>query len=169
MNKDKAPVYSMITQKAEPYTESGKVTTWYEDGKIKTMGYISNIPRRSISKEEADFLPNKLLNINYQYESQKTVKNLRKFFSCLSDEVYISIDLDVFDPSIMPSVGTPEPGGMNWYDVTAILKEVTGQKKILGFDVVELAPSKNNVGPDFIAAKLVYKLLGYIIANKKGE
>ncbi len=86
---------------------------------------------------------------------------IKKVISKLSDNVYITIDLDVFDPSIMPSTGTPEPGGLLWYDVLALLKEVAGRKNISGFDVVELCPDENNKAPDFLAAKLIYKLLSY--------
>lgn len=79
----------------------------------------------------------------------------------LSERIYITIDLDVFDPSIMPSTGTPEPGGMLWYDVLALLKAVSDTKEVIGFDVVELCPDERNKAPDFLAAKLIYKLLSY--------
>lgn len=81
---------------------------------------------------------------------------------CLSEHVYITIDLDVFDSGIMPSTGTPEPGGLSWYDVMNLLRRVSEQKTIVGFDVVELCPSEHNKAPDFLAAKLIYKLLSYI-------
>jgi agmatinase len=79
----------------------------------------------------------------------------------LNNNVFITIDLDVFDPSIMPSTGTPEPGGMLWYQVIDFLRKVVAQKNVVGFDVMELAPNKNNKSPDFLAAKLIYKLLSY--------
>jgi len=79
----------------------------------------------------------------------------------LSEKVYVTIDLDVFDPSIMPSTGTPEPGGLMWYEVLNFLKAVLEKKKIIGFDVVELCPDERNKAPDFLAAKLIYKLLSY--------
>ncbi len=82
--------------------------------------------------------------------------------AALSEKVYITIDLDVFDPAIMPSTGTPEPGGLGWYDVCALLKAVAAQRKVVGFDVVELCPNKHNKAPDFLAAKLIYKLLSYV-------
>lgn len=78
----------------------------------------------------------------------------------LSPNVYITIDVDVFDPGIMPSTGTPEPGGLDWYAVMHLLKRVTEKRRVVGFDVVELCPSQNKA-PDFLAAKLVYKLLSY--------
>jgi len=84
-----------------------------------------------------------------------------KAVSKLSDNVYITIDLDVFDPSIMPSTGTPEPGGLFWYDVLAFLKAVFEKTNVVGFDVVELSPDSRNKAPDFLAAKLIYKALTY--------
>lgn len=84
---------------------------------------------------------------------------VKKALKKLSANVYVTIDLDVFDPSIMPSTGTPEPGGMDWYMLLDLLEAVSNNKNIIGFDVVELCPSKSNVAPDFLAAKLVYKLL----------
>jgi agmatinase len=86
---------------------------------------------------------------------------VKKAISKLSDKIYITIDLDVFDPSIMPSTGTPEPGGMLWYDVLGFLKLVFEKKEVVGFDVVELCPTENNKTSDFLAAKLIYKLLSY--------
>ncbi len=79
----------------------------------------------------------------------------------LTDTVYITVDLDVFDPGIMPSTGTPEPGGLGWYQVLKLLRVVVSSKNVVGFDVVELCPS-NSKAPDFLAAKLVYTLLSYI-------
>ncbi len=79
----------------------------------------------------------------------------------LTDPVYVTIDLDVFDPSIMPSTGTPEPGGLLWYEVLALLGAVCRRKRLVGFDVVELCPIENNWAPDFLAAKLIYQLLSY--------
>jgi agmatinase len=84
-----------------------------------------------------------------------------RVISKLTDRVYVTIDLDVFDPSIMPSTGTPEPGGLLWYDVLALLKAVSDDRDIVGFDVVELCPNERNKAPDFLAAKLLYKLLSY--------
>lgn len=86
---------------------------------------------------------------------------VKKVLSKLSKKVYITIDLDVFDPSIMPSTGTPEPGGLSWYNVLMLLKAVFDDKEVVGFDLVELCPNPKNKAPDFLAAKLIYKLLSY--------
>ena len=93
---------------------------------------------------------------------------IQKAVRLLSDTVYITIDVDVFDPGIMPSTGTPEPGGLGWYQVLRLLQAVSKAKTVVGFDVVELCPS-NNKAPDFLAAKLVYTLLSYIFASSKGR
>ncbi len=79
----------------------------------------------------------------------------------LTDKVYITIDLDAFDPSILPSTGTPEPGGLGWYQVLEFLKKVNQKKNVVGFDIVELCPNKQERSSDFLAAKLIYKLLSY--------
>ena len=84
-----------------------------------------------------------------------------KVISKLSKNVYVTVDLDVFDPSIMSSTGTPEPGGLSWYDVLALLKAACDKRNVVGFDVAELCPDSTNKAPDFLAAKLIYKLLSY--------
>lgn len=81
--------------------------------------------------------------------------------NCLGENVYITIDLDAFDPSIMPSTGTPEPGGLLWNETLDLLKKVFMNSNVVGFDIVELAPKENLSAPDFMAAKLYYKLLSY--------
>jgi agmatinase len=81
----------------------------------------------------------------------------------LSDDVYVTIDLDVFDPSLLPATGTPEPGGMGWYQVLDLLREVVKNRRVVGFDVVELSPNGHKPS-EFLAAKLVYVLLSYISA-----
>jgi agmatinase len=87
----------------------------------------------------------------------------------LTERVYVTIDLDAFDPSIMPSTGTPEPGGLLWYDVLALLKTVCRRRSVVGFDVVELCPVETNWGPDFLAAKLIYKMLSYRFGGNAGQ
>src|SRR3990172_5787169 len=89
---------------------------------------------------------------------------VEKVVKLLRTNVYITFDLDVFDPAIMPSTGTPEPGGLYWYPVLHLLKSVAEAKNIVGCDVVELSPTDNKA-PDFLAAKLIYKMLSYKISN----
>ncbi|MBN1526153.1 MAG: agmatinase [Candidatus Omnitrophica bacterium] len=131
---------------------------------------IVQVGTRSLSKEEKDFIAsqaNGRVKTMSVYDILETPMWKEAVANSLSENVYISIDLDVFDPSIMPAVGTPEPGGIGWYEVLDLLKDVAKGKKIVGFDVVELCPLKGDVAPDFLAAKLVYRLLGYIFPTKK--
>ncbi|WPY98416.1 MULTISPECIES: agmatinase [unclassified Christiangramia] len=79
----------------------------------------------------------------------------------MTPNVFITIDLDAFDPSIMPSTGTPEPGGLFWYETLEFLKMMFKKKNVVGFDIVELCPDKNEKSSDFLAAKLYYKMLSY--------
>lgn len=85
----------------------------------------------------------------------------------MSDNVYLTIDLDVFDPGIFPSTGTPEPGGLDWYTLLNYLKKVYKKRNVVGFDIVEFAPIKNFRAPDFLVAKLYYKLLSYKYYSQK--
>jgi N1-aminopropylagmatine ureohydrolase len=78
-------------------------------------------------------------------------------------QIYITFDVDCFDASIMPATGTPEPGGLHWYQVMELLHKVAATRKICGFDVVELAPISGMPAPDFTVAKLVYKLIGLAV------
>ena len=79
----------------------------------------------------------------------------------LSKDVYLTIDLDGLDPSIMPAVGTPEPGGLSWQQVLDLIKALCKRKNLVGCDVVELSPIPGFIAPDVLAARLVYKIIGY--------
>ncbi len=127
--------------------------------RIREFAPIVHVGIRSMDSCEKGFMNrSRVFFAEDIYDNRSWIK---KVVSKLSDNVYITIDLDVFDPSIMPSTGTPEPGGLLWYDVLALLKAVCNKKNIIGFDVVELCPQTNNKSPDFLAAKLIYKLLSY--------
>ena len=85
-----------------------------------------------------------------------------RVLEALSDRVYLTIDCDFFDPSVIPSVGTPEPGGFYWYETLAFLRKLCAAKSVVGFDICEFAPIAGLHYPDFTLARLIYKLLGYI-------
>jgi agmatinase len=87
----------------------------------------------------------------------------------LGDPVWVTIDLDGFDPSVVPATGTPEPGGLDWYQVTGLLERVSKRRRVIGFDVVELLPTEEHWASSFLAAKLVYRFLSMIFAYGKHE
>jgi agmatinase len=124
---------------------------------------IVSVGIRSMDVSEISGVENKRIFLAHKiHDSDKWMNNAVRL---LTDTVYITIDLDVFDPGIMPSTGTPEPGGLGWYQVMRLLYSVAKSKRIVGFDVVELCPSHSKA-PDFLAAKLIYTLLSYIDVNK---
>lgn len=90
-----------------------------------------------------------------------------KALAKMTGNIFITIDLDVFDPSILPSTGTPEPGGFLWYQMITFLRKIFSQKNVVGFDIVELAANENERSSDFVAAKLYYKMLAYKFFNNK--
>ncbi|SDX16541.1 agmatinase [Lutibacter oricola] len=87
----------------------------------------------------------------------------------MTGNVFLTIDLDAFDPSIMPSTGTPEPGGLFWYETLEFLKKIFDEKNVVGFDIVELCPNESEKSSDFLAAKLYYKMLSYKFSNNEDD
>lgn len=117
---------------------------------------------RSMSREEANFIKKEKRKIFFAKDMQGEASWMDEVLRELPEKIFVTIDIDCLDPSIMPSTGTPEPGGLCWYTLTAFLKKAAREKEIIGFDLVELAPIEGLSAPDFLAAKLVYRLLGYI-------
>ena len=116
---------------------------------------------RNISLEERDFLadePGALPPITGR-QVHSEANWIERALEGLSDEVYVSIDLDGLDPSVVPGVGTPEPGGLSWFDMVDLLEALAARKKIIGADVVELCPQPGEVGSAFVAALLGYRLI----------
>jgi agmatinase len=104
-------------------------------------------------------------NIFFAHEMAEDDYWMDKAIDALGDEVYITFDLDALDPSIMPSTGTPEPGGLLWYETLEFLKRVFDERRVVGFDIVELCPNAHERSSDFLAAKLYYKMLSYLFAE----
>jgi len=117
---------------------------------------------RSQDREESDYIKEYNLQKNLFYADPYDETKLPAIVKGLGKNVYITLDVDVFDPSVIPATGTPEPGGLLWEQVLAILKKVIAEKNIVGVDVVELAPKPNLHYADYTIAKLVYKIIGYL-------
>jgi agmatinase len=126
---------------------------------------VQNVVSVGIRSMDASERPNiDRRKVFFAHEIYNSDEWIGKAVKQLSDTVYLTIDLDVFDPAIVPSTGTPEPGGLGWYQVMKLLAAVVRSKRIVGFDVVELCPSDAKAS-DFLAAKLIYTLLSYINAS----
>ncbi|MHC4488270.1 MAG: agmatinase [Planctomycetota bacterium] len=135
--------------------------------RAKELCSIVQVGIRSMDSSEKEFIDTS--RVFFAEDIYNNMVRAETAISKLSDDVYITIDLDVFDTSIMSSTGTPEPGGLLWYDVLALLRAVSSKKNIVGFDVVELCPDPRNKAPDFLAAKLIYKLLSYKFGDQDGK
>lgn len=117
-----------------------------------------------VGVRSADISEMPYMNKDKCFFSEKIYRNdhwMNQAIDKMTDKVYITFDLDAFDPSIMPSTGTPEPGGMDWNKTIQFLRKVFSQREVVGFDIVELAPIKGLNAPNFLAAKLYYKMLTY--------
>ncbi len=125
---------------------------------------VTQVGIRSMSTEEAAAVESLDTTIFYDVSMRSDPRWMDKVVDTLSDTVYLSIDVDGLDPAIMPATGTPEPGGLSWYEILALLRTVMARKKVVACDVVELSPLPGLMAPNFLCAKLVYKILGYRFA-----
>ena len=122
---------------------------------------------RSLCQEEHEFIRDHSVPVWY-WDSNTHRSSPETVLDSLSDTVYVSVDLDVLDPALMPAVGTPEPGGMAWHELVGLLSKVAESRRIVGFDVCELAPAHGPPACSYTAAKLVYKLVAYACGRKQG-
>jgi agmatinase len=113
---------------------------------------------RSLTADEKRLIRQRKIPVVWGHEIEQAGW-VDRVVSALGEDVYITIDVDYFDPAIMPSTGTPEPGGGSWYPTLELLERVFRERHVVGCDMVELAPGI--VHPDFLAAKLLYKLIGF--------
>ena len=123
---------------------------------------------RSISKEEVDFVRrNGKIRVVSNREMHRSDDWVEKAFALLTEQVYVTFDVDFFDGSLVPGTGTPEPGGGTYEQALDILRRTATSRRIIGADVVEHSPIPGNRAPDFMIAKLCYKLLGYAFFPEK--
>lgn len=116
---------------------------------------------RAITREERQLMRARRIPTIFAHELDAEGRWIERALAALGPDVYITIDVDFFDPSLVPATGTPEPGGGSWYPTLRLLERVFTERRVVGADVVELAPIPGLVAPDFLVAKLVYKLMAY--------
>jgi agmatinase len=124
-------------------------------------GTLVSVGVRSMSLEEHALVKNHRLPVFYAADIHNRLGWQEEVLALLGSKVYLTIDLDVFDPAVMPAVGTPEPGGLYWYEVLDLIRLVCQSRDVVGADIMELCPQPGNVAPDFLAAKLASKILSY--------
>lgn len=124
---------------------------------------------RNYSIEEHEYIKAHNVVIYSAYDLQHQPDWIDKVVAGLSGDLYLTVDLDGFDPSLVPATGTPEPGGLQWYPVIELLRKAISKCNLVGFDVVELSPIEGNHVSDFLAAKLIYKIIGYHSAKQMSQ
>lgn len=151
-----------IAYENNPWSHACVMARVKELPNIKT---VVSVGIRSMSREEVPYVSK--TETFFAHDICGKEEWIEQLLLLLSGPIYITFDLDVFDSSLMPSTGTPEPGGLDWTLTLKALKRVFEEKNVVGFDVVELLPRSCDPAPDFLAAKLIYKLLSYKFREKK--
>ena len=162
--KEKFSDFSVLQIDAHPDLRDEFEGTKFHHGcvmrRVRELGVpVTQVGIRSVSEEDVQYMEKEGINTVFLAPDVP----IDKIIATLKDNVYLTFDLDGLDPSIMPSTGTPEPGGLSWYGVLELIKEVAKKKKIIGADVVELDPIPGISAPDFLAAKLAYKIINYAV------
>ncbi|MBU1627063.1 agmatinase [bacterium] len=122
---------------------------------------------RSMDKSEQEYAKEVGIKILYAHPIMEEPAPLESALEGIEGRIYLSIDMDVFDPAYAPAVGTPEPGGLDWYKILDIIKGLNKKCRIAGVDLVELSPIEGQIGSEFLAAKLIYKILAYKFISVK--
>jgi agmatinase len=136
--------------------------------RVREIVPAASVGIRSLSEEEAEHLKTHPVPL-WSTRAYRALEDHRSaVLDALTDRVYVTIDVDGLDPSQVPATGTPEPGGLDWYELVDLLRAVAEHKRIVGFDVVELAPLPGQVASDFLAARLVYRLIGLALSVGPG-
>ena len=144
-----------------PYSHACAMRRVWEMG-IKVVG----VGIRNYSREESAFIRKKKINLISSRQTREDADWIQEVINELSHNVYVSIDIDGFDPAYAPGTGTPEPGGLDWFEVTDLLKAVAIDRTIVAADVVEVLPLPGSAQTEFLAAKLIYKLIAHVEASK---
>ncbi len=132
--------------------------------RAQSVANVVQVGIRSVCAEEKDFIKEE--NIFYAHTIRNSKTWISDVVSRLTSNVYLTVDLDCFDPSTLPSTGTPLPGGLSWWDVLDLISEVNKSKNIVGFDIVELCPNPLEKSSDVLAAVLTYKIITKILKKK---
>jgi agmatinase len=133
--------------------------------RVREMVPAASVGIRSLSEEEAAHLERHPAPMWSVRQFRALEGRWDPILAALTEEVFVTFDLDGLDPSALPATGTPEPGGLDWYEAVDLLRAVAERARIVGFDVVELAPLPGQVASDFLAARLVYRLIGLAVAR----
>jgi agmatinase len=128
---------------------------------------VTQVGIRSISEAEARAVPGLATRIFYDVSMRQDPAWADAVIESLTSTVYLTIDFDGLDPSVMPAVGTPEPGGLSWSELLGLLRRLSARRRVVDCDLVELCPIPGLVAPNLLAARLLYKILVYRLAHAR--
>jgi len=152
-----------LEYEGSPYSHASVMARVVDDVDLVALGI------RALTREERELIRSReSITTIFAEEMWRDHAWIQRTLDALGDTVYITFDVDYFDPSLVPATGTPEPGGAPWYPTLELLRRVFAEKTVVGVDVVELAPIPGNAAPDFAVAKLIYKMIGYYAAARAG-
>jgi agmatinase len=152
-----------LEYEGSPYSHASVMARVIDDVDLVAVGI------RALTREERELIRSReSIKTIFAEETWRDQAWIDRTLEALGDTVYITFDVDYFDPSLIPATGTPEPGGAAWYPTMELLRRVFAEKTVVGIDVVELAPIPGNAAPDFAVAKLVYKMIGYYADARAG-
>ena len=153
-----------LEYEGSPYSHASVMARCIDDADLVAVGI------RAITSEERALIRERdSITTIFAEEMWDNEEWIDRALAALGDKVFITFDVDYFDPSLMPATGTPEPGGLPWYPTLKLLRRVFAERTVVGADVVELAPIGGNAAPDFVVAKLVYKMIAYHWAANSGQ
>jgi agmatinase len=150
-----------LEYEGSPYSHASVMARCIDHADLVAVGI-----RAITSEERALIRERSTITTIFAEEMWSSEEWIDRALSALGEKVFITFDVDYFDPALMPATGTPEPGGIAWYPTLKLLRRVFAEKTVVGADVVELAPMGGNAAPDFVVAKLVYKMVAYHWAAK---
>lgn len=134
--------------------------------RVSELCPVVQVGIRSLSRQEAELIGAERRAVFFAHKMRQDPNWADHALALLPTKVYLTIDLDFFDPALIPAVGTPAPGGFGWHETLAFLRRLSRQRQVVAFDVVELCPIPGQVVSDFAAAKLIYRLIGYILHGR---
>ncbi len=136
---------------------------------IPQVDNVVPVGNRNMAIDEYEFVRKNKIRVYTAPECDGSEEWIISVLEQLNDKVYVTVDIDGFDPGLAPGTGTPEPGGLQWYPVVALLRRIAIEKTIVGADIVEVMPIAGQAVTEFLAAKLAYRLMGYVSAKEHGR
>jgi agmatinase len=135
--------------------------------RIRELCPAASVGIRSLSEEEARHLQSYPAPVWSVRAFRQLKGDWKRILDALTGDVFVTFDLDGLDPAFLPGTGTPEPGGLDWYEASDLIAAVAATRRIVGCDVVELAPLPGNVASDFLAARMTYRMIGHMLKSQK--